>query len=425
MVIAQEHKSSSWSFADLTPAQTQYLTHGYHRYPAKFIPQLVRQLIEHYSATRDRICDPFGGCGTTLVEAKLNNRLSVGFDINPVAVFITRAKITAINPHKLSQSFAVLLHHLESKPGVPAAESASNHLDMERLRYWFGEDNLQRLFLIKHCVDQEEDPAVRRFFLCALSHVLKNCSYWLATSTKPQKDRDKIPENPLDAFITHASRMIERNGLFFDHVQRLRPSEPVSIMRKADARALPLPNDCIDLVITSPPYSTSYEYPDIHQLPALLFGFCRSLKDFRRGFIGSKNGSEHYRYQDEELCNRKAREAVRNLGLIDRRLGKAIHAYFLDMERVYREIYRVVRKGGRACVVIGDTELRGITLPNTEVAIDQMCRSGFLLEQVIERPVSGRVLAPYRDRHSGRFTSPENPSAKKVYSHEHILVMKK
>ena len=38
-----------WAFAHLTQAQTSYATHGYHRYPAKFIPQLAARLIEDYS----------------------------------------------------------------------------------------------------------------------------------------------------------------------------------------------------------------------------------------------------------------------------------------------------------------------------------------------------------------------------------------
>ena len=66
--INDYRQSSAWSFAELTPAETQYLTHGYHRYPAKFIPQLVRQLIEEYSSQGDRICDPFVGCKLQTVD---------------------------------------------------------------------------------------------------------------------------------------------------------------------------------------------------------------------------------------------------------------------------------------------------------------------------------------------------------------------
>jgi len=307
------YQTSAWSFSELTRAETQSLTHGYHRYPAKFIPQLVRQLIDEYSNSKDRICDPFGGCGTTLVEAKLAGRASFGFDINPVAVLITRTKTTAIKPETLSRAFAHLCEELNN--GLPTFSGTTNgRLNLDRLFYWFGESNLDQLLSLKNRLGKERDPAIRRFFLCTLSHILKNCSYWLTKSTKPQKDPSKVPDSPIKAFTLHASRMVERNRAFHEELQRLGPREPLAIMRKADARKLPLPDKCIDLVVTSPPYSTSYDYPDIHQLSALLFGFCTSLSDFRQGFIGSKTGNHH---RNEILMNSKALETVCNLKMAD------------------------------------------------------------------------------------------------------------
>lgn len=421
MVTATSNQpASSWSFAELSPAETQYLTHGYHRYPAKFIPQLVRQLVEEYSMPGDRICDPFGGCGTTLVEAKLANRLSFGYDINPVAVMITRTKITAIYPEALSKRSAYWKDELEKSAHV--TEEISLPPNSDRLLYWFGETNLKRLIQIKSILNKETDPAIRRFFFCCLSHVLKNCSYWLTTSTKPQKDREKIPESPDNAFVSHLSRMIRRNAEFYEEIQKFKPDEPPAFMYKADAQHLPVPANCVDLVVTSPPYSTSYEYPDIHQLTALLFGFCETLRDFREGFIGCKTGDLH---RDEDLTDSKASKAIARLRIADARLGDAINSYFVDMNHVYSEMYRVLRKGKRACIVIGDTELRGVQIPNAEVAIHQMRKVGFVLEKKIQRPVPGRVLAPYRDKHNGRFTSAGNSEAKKIYSHEYILILRK
>ena len=58
-----------WTFAHLKREETLWGPHGYHRYPAKFIPQLVCRLIEAYSASGDLVGDPFLGSGTTGIEA--------------------------------------------------------------------------------------------------------------------------------------------------------------------------------------------------------------------------------------------------------------------------------------------------------------------------------------------------------------------
>lgn len=94
-IVVQQSSSwtvdNSWSFEELTPSQTSYITHGYHRYPAKFIPQLAARIILENSQPVDLICDPFMGSGTTLVEAIVNDRKAYGTDINPVAALIARA----------------------------------------------------------------------------------------------------------------------------------------------------------------------------------------------------------------------------------------------------------------------------------------------------------------------------------------------
>ncbi|MFX0209969.1 MAG: DNA methyltransferase [Candidatus Hodarchaeota archaeon] len=420
-IIPYINKETSWSFQNLNTNKTQYLTHGYHRYPAKFIPQLVFRLIKEYSKPGDRICDPFGGCGTTLVEAKLAKRPSIGFDINPLAILITKAKTTPISPIILTKRFSELTDRIGNEP-LGSSRGLKTHINHDRLLYWFNNSNLERLLSLKSNIEKEKVPAIRRFFLCAFSHILKNCSYWLSKSTKPQKNPNKVPDSPLKVFKKHVSYMMSRNEDFFKELKKYGSHDIPAIMKKADARSLPLPNDCLDLIITSPPYSTSYEYPDIHQLSALLFGFCSSVNEFRRNFIGSR-GNFHNR--DEILTNPLVIEAIKDLKKEDASLAKAISNYFVDMNKVYNEIHRVLRKGKRACIVIGDTELRGISIPNMKVAIDQMREAGFKLEKIIKRPISGRVLTPFRNRNNGRFTSPKDPTAKKVYSHEYIIVMRK
>ena len=53
-------------------SDTTYLTHNYHPYPCKFVPQIPKQIISKYSKEGDLILDPFCGSGTTLTEASLN-----------------------------------------------------------------------------------------------------------------------------------------------------------------------------------------------------------------------------------------------------------------------------------------------------------------------------------------------------------------
>ncbi len=51
-------------------------------HPAPFPRELPKRCIKLFSYVGDTIFDPFLGSGTTLIEAKLNNRIGVGLDIS-------------------------------------------------------------------------------------------------------------------------------------------------------------------------------------------------------------------------------------------------------------------------------------------------------------------------------------------------------
>ena len=59
---------------------TTYLTHNFHPFPGKFIPQIPNFFINKFSEKGQCILDPFCGCGTTLVETKLTSS-GIRFDL--------------------------------------------------------------------------------------------------------------------------------------------------------------------------------------------------------------------------------------------------------------------------------------------------------------------------------------------------------
>ena len=132
-----------WSFIEYKPSDTSKLTHCYHRYPAKFIPQLVEKLMDEYliDIKEPHVNDLFMGSGTTIACAISRGYRASGTDINYISELITRVKSTPINPVMLREKTEELLadlSFLESetlfsapiKPYIPKA-------NVERIDYWF------------------------------------------------------------------------------------------------------------------------------------------------------------------------------------------------------------------------------------------------------------------------------------------------
>ena len=156
----------SWSFEGIKRKETTYITHSYHRYPAKFIPQIVSRLIDKYSNTGDLVVDPFGGCGTTLVESKVMGRHSIGVDINPVAVLIAQAKIVPIEPIKLEKEYITLKNRIYGYLDGVKVDVPIN----ERIDYWFRHEEKRKLAFILDKIYKIDNEDIRNFFLCGFSN---------------------------------------------------------------------------------------------------------------------------------------------------------------------------------------------------------------------------------------------------------------
>ncbi|MBI4972208.1 MAG: hypothetical protein HZC16_00125 [Candidatus Omnitrophica bacterium] len=90
----------NWSFIEYKPSDTSKLTHCYHRYPAKFIPQLVEKLMDEYliDIKEPHVNDLFMGSGTTIACAISRGYKASGTDINYISELIAKVRSTPINP---------------------------------------------------------------------------------------------------------------------------------------------------------------------------------------------------------------------------------------------------------------------------------------------------------------------------------------
>ena len=409
----------SWSFADCTQSQTRYVTHGYHTYPAKFIPQLAARLIDEFSRERDIVVDPFMGSGTTIVEALMLNRIGVGVDINPVAHLIAKTKATPILPALLKDEY--------TKIEIDLAEPKTRHANKlivptsERIDYWFPKKQKTLLGFILGRVGEIENDNVRDFFLVAFSQILKSTSIWLQKSIKPTRDPDKTLAEPIAAFLRQSRSMLKRNEEFWNRLpDDVKHGLGTSrIIKRSDARSLPLQEGQATLVVTSPPYVTSYEYADLHQLSALWLEYCDSLPEFRKQFIGTAFAER----APIDLQSKIAEQICISLGTGKK--AQEVRNYFADMLECFREMFRVLEIGGKACIVIGNTELQGTPILNAQVFIEQMHTLGFGTHKIIKREISSKILPQTRDPLSGKFTSAKNANKVLVYPIEYILVMEK
>lgn len=451
--VQEGQLTEDWTFAYLKPGETLWGPHGYHRYPAKFIPQLVHRILESYSAPDDLVGDPFLGSATTGIEALRLGRRFWGGDISQVALLISRAKCIPLCPCELCEIWKRVDRQLDNLPRVgrryltSAEKEVITTMDIaratqeERFSYWFPAEYRESLEGILQKILAHTEEATQTFFLCGFSNILKRCSIWLSGSTKAQKDLSKVLGDPLEEFRRQIRDMLQRNTIYWDDVTAhgIDPAQLAAscIIRRGDARHLTLADSTFDLLVTSPPYAICYEYKEIHQLTQLWFeryGIL-ALDQGQEAWIGSKKVS--YRTLSESASSSYTGSTIADaalaklahlaVGKIAQRVNRealALCYYFQDMRLALCELARVTAAGKRMVLIIGDSYRRGVTIPTSEALCEMALDSGFELERRIVRKIPGRVLVSTRDKETGRFSSTAQSDIQ-VYPEEYVLVFRR
>lgn len=411
-------ENPDWAFEDFR--STEQWTHGYHRYPAKFLPNVVKKIIEEHSPKDcNVIADLFAGCGTTLVEAKAHGKKSIGTDINPVATLITKVKTTPIVPDNLQQAY----DHLISLFDCYNEADYSDIQKHERLDHWFFPSEKAKIaFLYNKVRDMNVSETIKDFFYVCISHILKNCSRWLQSGTKPQVDPCKIIPNPFDEFRHHCQKMIKSNAEFYAYLSENGCLDVPCDILLDDSRNTKIDSESVDMIITSPPYVTSYEYADIHQLTAYWMEYVSNMAEFRKQFIGtSYSGNKSL----EVKGSLQAQKIVNELAGKSNHIARDVAQYFNDMQKVANEMTRVLAPNGHACIVIGNTKIKDVQIKSAEVFLEFLRNAGLHKVKVIKRSIPHKLMPTLRDKNTGRFTKQDNPNCKKVYPNEYVIIMKK
>lgn len=410
-------ENPDWAFESVR--STEQWTHGYHRYPAKFLPDVVRKIIEDYAQGSNMIADLFAGCGTTLVEAKIHGISSVGTDINPVAQLITKVKTTPLPPDVLQRAYNAMVGSFDEYNEVNFAEIKKH----ERIDYWFTPSQKAKIaFLYEKVFRLNIDDDIKDFFYVCISHILKNCSWWLQSGTKPQKDPKKKLADPFDEFCRHCKKMMGWNENFYNELNHRGYLDVPCAIHLDDARHTSIPAESINAIITSPPYVTSYEYADIHQLTAYWMEYISDIHEFRKKFIGSSYSGN---ISLTVSGSKQAQKIVDALYEKSNHIARDVAQYFNDMQEVAKEMHRVLALNGYACIVIGNTKIKEVQIKSAEVFYEFLQNAGLRKVEVIKRSIPHKLMPTLRDKNTGRFTKQDNPNCKKVYPNEYIIIMKK
>lgn len=358
--VFRELAGLDWAFSD---DDTRFLTHDLHPYPAKFIPQIPGNLISRLSSRGELVVDPFGGSGTTALEAVRMGRRALSIDANPVATLIGKVKTVRLDRRSANELHVIhgsLRAELQSLPHDPVSliercgEYAPKIANREK---WFPDTSYGELALIRYRMHDLESQAARDIALLALSRTVLSVSFQ-DSETRYKSVPRLIPQGEaIRRFIKEFDAVVKA-VVSNESVTRYGIAEFIS----ADNRDLPhsvaVPNSA-DLVITSPPYGNATDYHLYHRFRLLWLGFDPVS-------LGHIEIGSHLRHQREK---------------------SGFNSYLADMLKSLSAIQKLLKPSRYAVFVIGDSVYEGKTYETAHIISENAIKIGFDASCIIERPI--------------------------------------
>jgi hypothetical protein len=176
----------------------------------------------------------------------------------------------------------------------------------------------------------------------------------------------------------------------------------------------------IDCIITSPPYLVSYDYSDIFRLSTYTLFPQRDYSKFRKSFFGTP--LKRLRTGQRSLLDfiKPTINSISEVGI-----GRTVTEYYIDITAYFHNAQHHLKKGGRLIVVVGDTKLRGVEIPNAYFLTEIGNRTGWSLEEAYTRDIPVKILPTLRDMETGRFTNKANGNWSERYSREYVLIFRR
>lgn len=418
-------KNTDWTFEGV---DTQYHTHGLHSYPARMIPQIPDKLLDIFCSTgviqnEAVILDPFCGSGTTLVEANTAGYDAIGFDINPFACELSRAKTTVL-PEEFTSKY-VLEYILESYPTELSPEDSrfTSESETDVNEGWFPQPQFSQLLYIENRIDtisEKYSEDIERLCRIALSNIVRKISYQRTNEFKRYRmtEKDRTEHNP-------NVEQLFRQSFYrtFDAVQiysQLVSSDVTSTVYQSDSREMAeLESNSIDAIISSPPYGdhrTTVAYGQFSRDLSIIAHneSKQSMLDVDKTGLGGK-----YQYTTvNELIEKSTslQKTIEQLESVDGRDKDALN-FFSDFYAVLQQSARVVKKNQPIVWVVSNRTMSRVKIPTQRIT-RELCKSiGYAHHKTVPREIPTKTL-PWKN-------SPENVEGEtgNLMADENILIL--
>jgi len=329
---------------------------------------MARALILFFSEEGETVLDPFSGSGVVPYEALEVNRNAIGNDLSPYAYVVTRGKLTS--PPSEMEALQRASKYMDE------AERTKDKVDLGEVPKWveefFHPETLKETLALFRLLSKNDECFLQSCILGILHHVRPGFLSYPASHLVPYLRRKMYPpeKNPkMYAYRDVRSRFLAKVHRAYRRHRPIDRKLHWQVLME-NAMHLSLPDACVDAIISSPPYFGALDYGRDNRL--------------RLWFLG-----------------------VQDYKNVERQLTSNNRVYVPQMTEVVKEMYRLLKPGKAAVLVLGDYQRNGRVVDSAGTIAD-LARQHLPEKFVVEKIVDDYIPDERRTRRRTRTTTKDS-----------------
>ena len=384
-----------------------------HKYPATMLPQIGIEILKELNVKKGTLLDPYCGSGSSFASGLECGLTEMhGFDINPLAVLISKAKFTKVSVNELANTKIVFRNNVYEFLKDEKKIETLQRPQVTNIDFWFSKEVAEHLTVIKHFVDEISDKNIRNFFFIPFSETVRECSYTRNNEFKlfRMKSEDMLHFNP-DVISLYLKKLEDTIVLYhYFYFPKLDEKTNVNVQYSTFQPK----DEYFDVVLTSPPYGdsrTTVAYGQFSTLSNEWLGvdYARKIDGMLMGGVKPK----------QNIKSGVIADYISEINKIDNKRALEVSAFYNDLDNSIQKVSKSIRKGGKSVYVVGNRTVKNVQLPTDQFIAEKFEQNDFKHLTTYERALSNKSM-PSKN-------SPTNVTGKTVNTMlwEYIVVCEK
>ena len=391
--------------------------HSFHRYFGKLIPAIPRAYIELFTKKGDTVGDLFSGSGTVAVESKLLERNFIGCEINPLSAFISNVKTNSYNIDILNDFNKQIENNLYNPEYTKNIKKGKIPFCVN-LDHWFRKEVIDDLLIIRATTNdvvnssklkKSEKQLYIEFYDAVISSIIRNVSNadprhvfpGISKRIRALEAEGKINKDAKKSFIN----AIKKRTKYFIDYQNLSDTNIKIINGDSVNDKFTKYKNSVDLFVTNPPYISSVRYIETMKLEMYWLEYLKNQAEYSSlAKIMVGNDKVAKKDIDDKLLTPypEINEKIQELREIDSKNAYIVAKYFIDMEKVIKNMHLMLKDKGKVVVKISESKVKKIKIDTGKFLTLIAENNGFKLVDVFldEINENSRSLTTARNTYS-------------------------